>query len=82
MTSAMRNGGEEMRSYVITIPPLWGRGEEDGALKGIYDLDAMRNKLQSMPWGLGLNLINTASVMTTKVFFLLYAKIGIHTRVC
>ena len=54
MTSAMWNGGEEMRSYVIMIPPLWGRGEGGRASKGIYDLDVMRNKLQSMPCGLGL----------------------------
>ena len=47
-----------MRSYIITIPPLWGRGEGGGASKVIYDLDAMRNKLQSMPCGLGLNIIN------------------------
>ena len=55
MTSAMWNGGgEEMQSYIITIPPLWGRGKGGGASKVIYDLDAMRNKLQSMPCGLGL----------------------------
>ena len=29
---------EEMRSYIITIPPLWGRGEGGGASKVIYDL--------------------------------------------
>ena len=48
MTSVKRNGGGEDVVYVITIPPLWGRGEGGGALKGIYDLDAMRNKLQNM----------------------------------
>ena len=37
--------GEEMRSYVIMIPPLWGRGEGGGASKGYIDLDVMRNKL-------------------------------------
>ena len=45
-----------MQSYVITIPPLWGRGEGGGASKGIYDFDAMRNKLQNMLCGLGLIL--------------------------
>ena len=44
-----------MRSYEITIPPLWGRGEGGGASKGIYDFDAMRNKLQNMPCRLGLS---------------------------
>ena len=43
-----------MQSYVITILPLWGRGEGGGASKGMYDFDAMRNKLQNMPCGLGL----------------------------
>ena len=48
-----------MRSYIITIPPLWGRGEGGGASKVIYDLDAMRNKLQSMPCRLGLRTLIT-----------------------
>ena len=53
----MISGGEEMQSYVITIPPLWGRGEGGGASQGIYDFDAMRNKLQNMPCALGLNIM-------------------------
>ena len=50
MTSAMRNGGggEEMGSYITTIPPLWGRGEGGGASMGIYDFAAMQNKLKNM----------------------------------
>ena len=55
-----------MRSYVITIPPLWGRGEGGGASKGIYDLDAMWNKLLSIPYGLGLIHITEDHVLTVK----------------
>ena len=41
----MGGGGDVELQYVTTIPSLWGRGEGGGASKGIYDLDAMRNKL-------------------------------------
>ena len=51
-----------MRSYIITIPPLWGRGEGGGASKVIYDLDAMPNKLQSMPCVEGLNKVSSSTV--------------------
>ena len=60
-------GGEEMRSYVITIPPLWGRGEGGGASKGIYELDAMQNKLQSMPCGLGLSNQGSGMILEVQI---------------
>ena len=30
--------GKKMRSYVITIPPIWGRGERGRSFEGLYRL--------------------------------------------
>ena len=65
-----------MQSYVITIPPIWGRGEGGGASKGIYDFDAMRNKLQNMPCRLGIGMLskNTAKMFDISIFLSEYRE--------